>query len=236
MTIKNRETFLENVATNLGRPRRTSNVKRPTWSVYPQKEIYKDYTRDELVEVLKKQCEAIHTDFRRTTTDQLPNTLIKTIDNYNGNTIIVSDDHRFETYGLVNVFNDLKSNGSEVHMWNASLEIQNQKFAERANIGITFSDVTLAESGTVTLFNDKHNERSISLLPKYYIAIIPATTLVPRLTQATEQINKKLENGEILPSCISFISGPSNSADIEMNLIVGVHGPVKATYIVVEDA
>ena len=53
--------------------------------------------------------------------------------------------------------------------------------------------------------------------------------------QASAIIKQKIADGDVIPSCINYVTGPSNSADIEMDLVVGVHGPVKAAYIVVED-
>ena len=131
-------------------------------------------------------------------------------------------------------FDKLVSDHIDVREWDEKYGEENVHFAEKANIGITFSDITLAESGTVTLLNDKNNSRTISLLPSHYIAIIPKETIVPRMSHATRIIHERNKNGEIIPSCVSFITGPSNSADIELNLVVGVHGPVKATYIVIE--
>lgn len=232
MTVYNRDNFLENVAANLGRPRQTSDIDRPNWSVSPQWHVYKNATQEELVTVLEEQCKKIYTAFKRTTVNELPTVLKETIQAYEGTSIIAADDARNKTYGLVDFFHNIASDGIEVHLWHPEKKLENQQFAARADIGITFSDITLAESGTVTLFNDKYNGRSLSLLPTYYIAIIPKSTVVPRLTQAMKQIHEK--QNESVSSCVSFISGPSNSADIESHLIVGVHGPIKATYIVVE--
>src|SRR5699024_12387883 len=95
-------------------------------------------------------------------------------------------------------------------------------------IGIVFSDITLAESGTTVLFNNKYNGRAISLLPHSYVALIPKSTIVPRMTQARKMIHERDLAGDDVASCVSFVTGASKCADIDMELIEGVHGPVTA--------
>ena len=235
MTIQNRERFLDNIAKNLGRPRLTEEVKRPKWSLSPQWDVYRGYSQEQLVEVLEKQCESIHTNFKRTDLDGLSKMLKEVIKGHDGKKVIVANDDRNGDYGVDVIYDELVNEGVDLRLWDSTIGKENQVFAEQADIGITFSEVTLAESGTVTLYNDKNNGRTISLLPRVHVVIIPKSSIVPRMTQAVKQIHDANIGGKEVSSCVSFISGPSNSADIEMNLIVGVHGPVEATYIVVDD-
>jgi len=235
MAIYNRDTFLGHLSERLGRAPRTTGVERPVWSVQPQQEVLSGLTQDELVTVLEKQCGVIHTDFQRATSDTLPDVLQSVIEKYHGKQLVVAKDTRSTLYGLDGFYQSLRNNGVSVHEWDASLGKQNQQIAEKADIGITISDMVLAESGTIALFNSKDQSRSISLLPRSYVAIIPKSSLVPRYTQLAQDIHRNLEQGERVGSCVSLVTGPSNSADIEMKLIVGVHGPIEATYIVIED-
>jgi len=235
MTIKNRDKFLDNLAEQLGRPRITEGVERPTWSLSPQWDVFKGYSLDELVDVLEIQCEKLLIGFNKTSSAELERTLKEVIDSHEGKSVLAANDPRNEEFNLLSIYGNYENAGLEVNLWDPAKKKENQVLAERADIGITFSDVTLAESGTVTLFNDKNNGRSISLLPKVHIAIIPKSTIVPRMTQATKQIHDAHMAGQEVSSAVSFISGPSKSADIEMINIVGVHGPIHVNYIVVED-
>ncbi|WP_198508523.1 LutC/YkgG family protein [Bacillus xiapuensis] len=234
-TIHNRDAFLANIASSLGRERK-EQVHRPAWKFQPQHEVLKGATSDELLQVLRDQCRLIHTELIETSSKELVKALQETVNSYGGGPISVWNDERFEEYGLSELLKDTWPSGNvEVNMWDPALGEENIQKAEKANIGITFSDMTLAESGTVVLLSSKDKGRSVSLLPHKYIAIIPKSTIVPRITQAAQSISQKVQKGELAPSCINFITGPSNSADIEMDLVVGVHGPVKAAYIVVND-
>ncbi|WP_400246483.1 lactate utilization protein C [Niallia sp. JL1B1071] len=233
--IQNREAFLESIASRLGRQRKTK-LEKPRWAYHPQEEVLKEATKDELVKVLKSQCALIHTDLIITSHKELTDTLHQLIKGYGGGNIVTWKDTRYQQYGLEELFKVvLPKENIEVFEWDASLAKENITKAEQANIGITISEITLAESGTVVVYSGKNRGRTVSFLPINSVVIVPKSTIVPRMTQAAKILREKVQNGEVLPSCINYITGPSNSADIEMDLVVGVHGPVKAAYIVVED-
>jgi L-lactate dehydrogenase complex protein LldG len=235
-TIQNREAFLNQIASKLGRPRIIKPVERPDWKFQPQDEILKDATLDELVEVLKEQCNKIHTTFYTADLRDLSSLLNSVVLEYGGGPIVTWKDERFSEWGLDSLMKqECPEKNVDVYEWDYKKGEENISKAEKANIGITISEITLAESGTVVLFSDKNKGRTVSFLPKTYIALIPKSSLVPRMTQAAEKMREIYQKTEHVASCINFITGPSNSADIELNLVVGVHGPVKASYIVIND-
>ncbi|MED3662094.1 lactate utilization protein C [Ureibacillus sp. FSL K6-8385] len=234
MTIQNRDEFLNQIAKSLGRPVKTK-VERPVWKHAPQLEVLKNASQDELVEVLKQQCQNIHTTFVQTDTANLPNVLQQVVTDFGGESVITWNDERFEKFGVKKLMEIWPETGIKVYEWNPDTPKENIRQAEQANIGITISEMTLAESATAMLCSHPKRGRAMNFLPQNMIVLIPKSTIVPRMTQAAQKIHQQIEKGQQLPSCILFMSGPSNSADIESVLIVGVHGPVNATYIVIED-
>ncbi|MCL1632953.1 lactate utilization protein C [Sporolactobacillus sp. CPB3-1] len=228
-TIENRDAFLKKIASKLHRsPGEPSD--QPVWAHTPQRSVYQDYTDEQLMEMMKKACEPIHTKVYETTADELADQLDQVIAEYGSGQIVATNDPRFQTFGLNTVLDKY-----EVFTWDYEKGQINIDKATSANIGLSICDIMLAESATAGLFNDKDKARSVSLLPETSIVIVPKSSIVPRLTQAMQLIEDTVKKGKPLSSYINFISGPSNSADIEMRLVVGVHGPVKVAYLVVTD-
>ncbi|MER2107931.1 MAG: lactate utilization protein C [Solibacillus sp.] len=224
--IQNREAFLQTIATRLGRTKPSMGKPKIKWKHSPQHEILKDATQDALVDVLVEQCANIHTTVKQCTIKTLPEVLKETFEAYKGGHVVYSEDVRFADLQLTYFLSRINST-----KWDPKAGDENIQIAECANIGLVISDLTLAESGTIMLESSAARGRTLSFLPENSVAIIPKSGIVPRMTQAAQLLRKK---GAPV-SCINFITGPSNSADIEMNLVVGVHGPVRMTYIIVED-
>jgi L-lactate dehydrogenase complex protein LldG len=100
-----------------------------------------------------------------------------------------------------------------------------------AEMGISGVDYLVAETGSVVLLARPSEPRSLSLLPPIHVAIASEDQIVPDLFDLFDLPAVK-EDG-IPPSCISIITGPSKTGDIELKLVTGVHGPGEIHVILV---
>lgn len=92
-------------------------------------------------------------------------------------------------------------------------------------VGITGVDAGLAATGSLLLMSGVGKARQVSLLPAVHVAILTTQQILPDLeTWAAAQREKGLANFR-QSSNVVLVTGPSRTADIAMELIVGMHGP-----------
>ena len=90
---------------------------------------------------------------------------------------------------------------------------------ESIQAGITGALAGIAETGTLVIQGGEGQPLSASLLPEVYIAVLRASDIEGNLAKVLN-----LRKVESYPSVV-LVSGPSRTADIEMTLTIGVHGP-----------
>src|SRR5262245_46397602 len=100
-----------------------------------------------------------------------------------------------------------------------------------ADLGITGVDYVVAETGTVVLHARFDAPRSTSLLPPVHIAVAERGQLVPDLF---DLFGPQVWQGrQAPPSCLTLITGPSKTGDIELRLVTGVHGPGEINVVLI---
>ena len=109
---------------------------------------------------------------------------------------------------------------------------KNKNKIANSDIGITEVDYAIADTGTLVLLTNKNQPRSVSLLPPIHLAIVRQENLVRNIKDLFIILKSKLQNVEDITSCMTFITGPSRTADIELNLTLGVHGPKELIVVI----
>ena len=99
--------------------------------------------------------------------------------------------------------------------------------AARTAVGITGVAAAFASTGTVVLDTGPGRSRAASLLPLYHIVLIPTSRLhtTPEAWMGTLRAEERLETVLREGAQLALVTGPSKSADIELTLTLGVHGP-----------
>ena len=96
-----------------------------------------------------------------------------------------------------------------------------------AEWGVSWAVCGVAETGSIIVHIDPSDARLTTMLPAVHAALLPETAIVESLEDGllvTRDLILRLQR-EGRPSYLSWVTGPSRTADIERVLTIGVHGP-----------
>jgi L-lactate utilization protein LutB len=116
----------------------------------------------------------------------------------------------------------------------------NEKVREciiKSEYGVTGVDCVVAENGVLVLAEDEGNVRAVSNLPYKHLAVAGLEEVVASAEDAVAlvQAASVFGAGRITPTYVSFIAGPSRTADIEFRMAYGMHGPKEVHVILLDN-
>ena len=91
-------------------------------------------------------------------------------------------------------------------------------------VGVSLARNGIAETGTM-LVADTLTDRLVRMLAPKHIMILDIRDILPSLDEAGAHLRALIADGP--GRYMTFITGPSRTADIEMSLTVGAHGPAE---------
>jgi L-lactate dehydrogenase complex protein LldG len=103
--------------------------------------------------------------------------------------------------------------------------------AATAVSGVIEATAAIASTGSVVVDSDR-NGRLVSLLPRVAVFVLSAADIVPATGDLLRHRDEHWPDGP--PTNVVLVTGPSRSGDIEMRLVVGVHGPGEVHAILID--
>jgi L-lactate dehydrogenase complex protein LldG len=114
----------------------------------------------------------------------------------------------------------------EVRLTEAGISVRHEA-DKYIKAGITGALGGIAETGTLVIPSGQGQPLSASLLPEIHIAVLRASEIeesLEKVLSPSASLRTGLYNVDRYPAVV-LVSGPSRTADIEMTLTIGVHGP-----------
>jgi L-lactate dehydrogenase complex protein LldF len=96
--------------------------------------------------------------------------------------------------------------------------------------GVTGVLVGIAETGSLVLISGAGQTLTASLLPEIHVAVLRTSGILPTLADALRRPELRTAQAGVI------VTGPSRTADIEMTLTIGVHGPGELHVFLIDDS
>ena len=195
---------IENIRRSLGRTASTLLSSRPALSASRQPEPV-----DSEIETFLNEIQKLSGVGQKLSSGDIDSALQALVAEQNVRKATVWETPRLRQMGIAETLNSL---GVELISPNAS-----KHEMALCDLGVTEADYLLPETGTLVLRSSAEKTRGVSLLPRVHLAIVR-----PEMLRADmHQVFAEAKDHHYLV----FITGPSRTADIELTVTLGVHGP-----------
>jgi L-lactate dehydrogenase complex protein LldG len=101
-------------------------------------------------------------------------------------------------------------------------------------VGVTGSFAGVAETGTLMLISGPESPTRNNFLPDNHIVVLRAEQIVPTYEEGWNRLRAR-ETPFTMPRTVNFITGPSRTADIELKIELGAHGPRRLHIVIVDE-
>ncbi|BCJ85497.1 LutC/YkgG family protein [Effusibacillus dendaii] len=225
--------FLDQVAARLGRPRRHAsqivklNYRTNPWDSYCEGKTADDFCRIFQEALTSQSAKVIVVTDRNQMYEELQTVLEKGA----VKRVAIWDDPRLNDLQLESFFAE---QGIACTRWSGENDQRQLTMqVEASQLGITWADAACAETGTIVLQNRAGKGRLVSLLPQTHLVFVKKEQIHARWSGIMQEMHRMTETNT-LPSYTNFISGPTTSADIALEIVKGVHGPKHLVVMVVD--
>lgn len=187
--------FTSNLSTTPGREKRASM----------DEDLQPPSIKENLVQRFEAELKALSGEFTLCKSMELGERIIEQLEKYDVTSVLAWEKSHLP-HGLIDY---LESKDIEV----------DYNFDPQLKVGISGAEAAAADTGTLALTLENGKPHFVSLLPEIHFVVLKSGDIVQNLSQVFA--SRKLDGA----SMTALISGPSRTADIEMTLTIGVHGP-----------
>jgi L-lactate dehydrogenase complex protein LldG len=218
MAIQSTHPVLEKVRKALGR---TERLKQPPAPPVIEEHIVRLVASEiGLPELFQKRAREMKMLVELVSVDEVLAKMAEFLREHKCRSVMLSDTPLLMKLDAAGYFN---SNGLPAQKWSEMTADSTYD----VDAGVTEADYAVAETGTLAVRHSPQHGRLLSLVPFVHVAVVEPKIFVPDLIDLFDRLTK-----DGCGSGVTLISGPSKTADIEMNTVTGVHGPnVVKTFI-----
>jgi L-lactate dehydrogenase complex protein LldG len=222
---QSRAAFMQTIRAALGRDR-----TEPPAAPVPidEKVVRLAQADDDLPALFASGAEAVGMIVRRVAPDALLQQIVKLMGELNAKRAATSVTDLPEAAGLDQLLRDA---GIDVLDWRNLDPATSLDAIYDVDVGITDVHAALAETGTLICRSDAEHLRALSLIPSVHIAIVRPADILPDMIDYWQNLR---HHPAATSSSTALITGPSKTADIEGQLVQGVHGPEQVYIMLLE--